>query len=51
MSKYRAWVQDEVSSISNLKIAEMETKEGINKYHELMNLYKNNYSKAGVAPN
>ena len=25
MSKYRAWVQDEVSSISNLKIAEMET--------------------------
>ena len=34
-----------------IKIAEMETKEGINKYHELMNLYKNNYSKAGVAPN
>ena len=25
MSKYRAWVQDEVSSISNLKIAEIET--------------------------
>ena len=23
----------------------------INKYHEVMNLYKNNYSKAGVAPN
>ena len=34
-----------------IKIAEMETKEGINKYHELKNLYKINYSKDVVAPN
>ena len=29
MSKYRAWVQDEVSSINNLKIAEMEQRVNI----------------------